>query len=69
MNQHGEGSMVVIDEGDGTLQRRFDNGLCPFCECTWEPVEPNKCKYCNRMWIDSEDAAIEHQINKTGALE
>ena len=69
MNQHGEGSMAMIETGDGTLQRRFDNGLCPFCECKWEPVEPHKCKYCNKTWIDREDADIEHQINKTGALE
>ena len=36
MNQHGDAAM--IHEGDGTLQKRFDNGLCPFCECVWQPL-------------------------------
>jgi len=42
----------VIDEGDGTLQKRFDNGLCPFCQCQWQPDEDSRCKFCNRAWVD-----------------
>ena len=73
MNQHGDGVMIV--EGDGTLQKRFDNGLCPFCECEWNPLPGNVCRYCKKVWTDHHsdqdefEAAIQHQINKTGSLE
>ena len=65
----------MIIEGDGTLQKRFDSGLCPFCECVWDPLPGNVCRYCKKVWSDYHaeqdefEAAVEAQINKTGSLE
>ena len=37
----------MIHEGDGHC--RFDNGLCPFCECMATTLG-NVCRFCNKIW-------------------
>ncbi|MGB1189892.1 MAG: hypothetical protein ACPG4A_06670 [Pseudomonadales bacterium] len=59
----------MIEQGDGSLQRLKDRGLCMFCHCEWNPIEENKCRYCGKTIMDAEQQQIEDQINKAGALE
>ncbi len=58
----------MIEQGDGTLQRRIDNGLCPYCACKWKSVDNITCLHCKRRWVD-ETQQINDLISKAGSLE
>ena len=37
---------VTIEEGDGTMQRRLDMGLCPKCQTAVDPGPGTVCRCC-----------------------
>ena len=37
---------VTIEEGDGTMQRRLDMGLCPKCQTAVDPGPATVCRCC-----------------------
>jgi ribosomal protein L40E len=37
---------VTIEEGDGTMQRRLDLGLCPKCRTALDPGPATVCRCC-----------------------
>ena len=37
---------MTIEEGDGTMQRRLDMGLCPKCQTAMDPGPVTVCRCC-----------------------
>ena len=37
---------MTIEEGDGTMQRRLDMGLCPKCQTAVDPGPATVCRCC-----------------------
>ena len=63
---------VTIEEGDGTMQRRLDMGLCPKCQTAVDPGSATVCRCCG-LQIGraerSQEVDVEDIISNAGSLQ
>ena len=65
---------VTIEEGDGTMQRRLDMGLCPKCQTAVDPGPATVCRCCG-LQINGDRAfagtplVVEDIISNAGSLQ
>ena len=59
---------MTIEEGDGTMQRRLDMGLCPNCQTAMDPGPATVCRGCGLQINDVVTCDFEdHQLSSTMA--
>ena len=63
---------VTIEEGDGTMQRHLDMGLCPKCQTAVVPGPGTVCRCCGLQiggTERSQEVNVEDIISNAGSLQ